>query len=74
MVIGPFCFEKPAVFGDTFLATMENTALYHIPVGTVFHLDGAQFFCPVYAFLDRTHFLASNFLDLTAPDFLFWVL
>jgi len=34
---------------------MENTALLHVPVGTVFQLDGAppHFFCHVCAFLDR---------------------
>jgi hypothetical protein len=41
-VICPFCFEEPAVTGDTFLTMMENTTLCHFPVGTVSQLhDGS---------------------------------
>jgi len=54
-VIGPFVFEETTVTGDTCLAVMENTALCHVPVGTVFQSDDAQlhFFSRVPAFLDR---------------------
>jgi len=48
--------EGPTVTGDTSLAMMENTALRHVPVGTVFQLDGAPpHFCHRFvAFLDRS--------------------
>jgi len=38
-----------------FLTMMESTALHHVPVGTVFQLDGAppHFSQHVCAFLDR---------------------
>jgi hypothetical protein len=35
-VIGPFFFEESAATGDLFLAMTENTALCHVPMGTVF--------------------------------------
>jgi len=37
--ICPFFPKEPTVTGDTFLAMMENTALRHVPVGTVFQSD-----------------------------------
>jgi hypothetical protein len=42
------------VTGDTFLAMMENTALHHVPVRTVFQLDSIppHFSHCVCAFLD----------------------
>jgi hypothetical protein len=73
----PFLFRT----GDTFLAMMENTALHHVPVGTVFQLDGVLpcFFHCVHAFLDtelpeslynkRTHYLPLHCPDLTPLDF-----
>jgi len=41
--------------GDTFLAMKENVALHHVPVVTIFLLDGApsHFSCHIHAFLDR---------------------
>jgi hypothetical protein len=47
--------EEPAVTGDTFLAIIENTALHHVPVRTVFQSDGAPhyFSCCVRVFLDK---------------------
>jgi hypothetical protein len=53
--IGSFCSKEPTVTGDTFLAVMENTALRHVPVGTVLQSDGApcHFSRHVRAFLDR---------------------
>jgi len=50
-----FSFLSPTVTGDTFLAMMWNTALYHIPVGTVFQLRDAppHLSHHVCAFLDR---------------------
>jgi len=43
------------VTGETFLAVMENTAFHHVPMRTIFQLDGAppHFTCHVHAFLDR---------------------
>jgi hypothetical protein len=43
------------VTGDNFLAMMENNALSHVTLGTVFQLDGAppHFFHHVDAFMDR---------------------
>jgi hypothetical protein len=35
-----FC-EEPTVTDEKFLAVTEDTALSHVPAGTVFHLDGA---------------------------------
>jgi hypothetical protein len=54
-VIGPFFFEEPAMIVYTFLAMMENTALCHFSVGTVFRSAGAplHFFRRVRPFLDR---------------------
>jgi hypothetical protein len=34
-------FEEPTVSSDTFLAMMENIALRHVPMGTVFQSDDA---------------------------------
>jgi hypothetical protein len=34
-------FGEPMAVGDIFLSMVENNALYHVPVGTVFQLDGA---------------------------------
>jgi hypothetical protein len=33
--------EGPTVTGDTFLPTMENNGLHHVPVRTAFQLHGA---------------------------------
>jgi hypothetical protein len=46
---------KNLVTGDTFLGTMGDTALCHVPVGTVFQLDGVppHFSHCIYAFLER---------------------
>jgi len=54
-VFSPFFFEEPTVTGDTFLAMMENTALCHVHVGTVFQLDGVPFHfsCYVHDSKDR---------------------
>jgi hypothetical protein len=58
-VISPFCFEEHTVTGDTFLAAMENAALYHVPVITAFQLEVAPpHFCH--------HFCAS--VDREFPD------
>jgi hypothetical protein len=38
-IIGPLSFEEPRVTGEMFLAVLEDTALCHIPVGTVLQLD-----------------------------------
>jgi hypothetical protein len=37
-VTGPFFLEEPTVAGDTFLAMMDNTALHHVHMETVFQL------------------------------------
>jgi hypothetical protein len=34
-VIGPFIFDEPVETGDSFLAVIESTALFHVPLGTV---------------------------------------
>jgi hypothetical protein len=54
-VISPSCFEEPTVTGDTFLAVMDNTALCHVPAGTVSQSDSAptHFSRRVSAFVDR---------------------
>jgi hypothetical protein len=83
-VTGPFLFEEPMVTGDTFLAMMDNTALCHIPVGTLFKLHGAPFHlsCHVHAFLDREFpdswpgrmgpiYWPPHFPDSTPLDFFF---
>jgi len=41
-VIFPFYSEEPTVTDDTFLAMKENTTLHYVPVGTAYHLHGAQ--------------------------------
>jgi hypothetical protein len=48
-------FEEPMVTGETFLAMMKDTALHHIPTGTVFQLDAEppHFSRHVCVFLDR---------------------
>jgi hypothetical protein len=53
--IGPSFSEEPTVTGDSFLAVMDNTALCHVHVRTVFQLHGAptHFSHHVHAFLDR---------------------
>jgi hypothetical protein len=61
---------------------MENTALRHVPVGTVFQLNGAPSHFPrrVHAFLDREFpdrwigkgDLAPYPPDFTSLDFFFW--
>jgi hypothetical protein len=54
-VISPFLFEETMKTTNTFLATMENTVLHHVTVGTVFQLVGAPPHSShhVCAFLDR---------------------
>jgi len=55
-VIGPFFFfEEPTVIGDTFMAIMDNTNLYHVFVRRAFKLDGAppHFSRCVCVFMDR---------------------
>jgi hypothetical protein len=54
-VTGPIFFEEPLVTGDTFLTLVENSALRHVPVGTVFQSNGATLHSShlVHAFLDR---------------------
>jgi hypothetical protein len=54
-VIGSLFFEEPTVTGNTFLAMMKNIPLCHVPVGTVFLLDGAlpHFSHHVHAFINR---------------------
>jgi hypothetical protein len=54
-VISPFLFEETTVTGDTFLDVMDNNALCHVPVGTVFQSHGTplQFSRHVPAFLSR---------------------
>jgi hypothetical protein len=50
-IYGPFFSEEPVVIGDMCLAMMENTALHHVPVGTVFqvhHLTSAIVFMPFW--------------------------
>jgi hypothetical protein len=71
--------------GDTFLTTIENTALYHVPVGTVFQLDGAppHFSHHVHAFLEGEfpdHWIGRRRSiswspcspDVAPLDFFFW--
>jgi hypothetical protein len=50
-----FFFEELTVNGDTLLAMMENSALHHVPVGTIFKVNGAppHFSCCVHAFQDK---------------------
>jgi len=36
-IISPFFLQEAVVTGDTFLITMENTALHHVTVGAVIH-------------------------------------
>jgi hypothetical protein len=54
-IISIFFLEEPTMSGDKCLAVMENTAMRHVPVGTVFHLDGAppRFPCCVRVLMDR---------------------
>jgi hypothetical protein len=54
-IIRPFYFEEHLVTGNKFLATMEETAMRHIPAETVFKLDGARshFSHCVHGFLGR---------------------
>jgi hypothetical protein len=56
-VIWPLYSEDPMVTGDTVLAMMENNALRHATVGTVFQLYGAT---PLFSRQFRT-FLDRNF-------------
>jgi len=71
---------------DTFLAMTDKTVFCHVPVGTVFQLDGAspQFLCCVHALLDREFTdcwvgigepipWPPYFIDMTPLDVLFWV-
>jgi hypothetical protein len=53
--INPLIFKEPMVTGDTFLAMLENSALNHIPVGTVFQLHDPPFHFShhVHVFTDR---------------------
>jgi hypothetical protein len=73
------------VAGETFLATMEGTALRHIPARTVFQLDDAlyHFSHRVHAFMDREfpgHWIvrggpfpwSPRSPDLIPLDFFFW--
>jgi hypothetical protein len=48
-------FEEPTVTCDTFLDMMENTTFYHVPMRTVFQLDGTppHIFQWFHAFLDK---------------------
>jgi hypothetical protein len=54
-IISNFFFEKHLVTGKKFLATMEETALHHIPARTVFQLGGApsHFSHGIHTFLGR---------------------
>jgi hypothetical protein len=47
-IISPFFFEEHLVTGGKFLATMEETALCHVPAGTAFQLGvvASHFSCP----------------------------
>jgi hypothetical protein len=40
-VFSPFFFEVSVVTDDTYLAMLDNTALHHVTMGTVFQLGGA---------------------------------
>jgi hypothetical protein len=54
---------------DTFLAVMENSALHHVPLETIFPLVGAppHFSCCVYACLDRK--LPNHWIGREEPIF-----
>jgi len=54
-LVDPLFFEEPTVAGESSVTMMENTALCHVPVGTVFQSDcePLHFCCRVCAFLDR---------------------
>jgi hypothetical protein len=83
-VISPFLFEESMVIGEKIPPMMEDTALLHIPAGTVFQLYSApsHFSSHVRAFLDREFSdpwiekegpssLAPSFSDITHLDFFF---
>jgi hypothetical protein len=40
--MGPFLFEESTMTSDTFLIIIDNTALHHVFVGTIFKLRGAS--------------------------------
>jgi len=54
-ITNPIVFEVFTVSGDTFLTVINTIALLHVPVGTIFQLDGTQlhFSRRVRIFLDR---------------------